>query len=255
MEEFLYILSLHAAYDQILNTMNLSLDKKTALVTGAARGIGLAICESLLAEGAAVIGIDVIAPEGKYDFKFIKASVADEKAMNEIIMASPLDILVNNAAIARNNLIHKLTEEDINSTIEINLKSVFKISRDFLVANKNRGGVIINIASVLALIGAPLGSLYGATKGAVLAMTRSLAMEWAKYGFRINAVCPGMTETEMTERTRKNKIMFKANINSISMKRFALPKEIADVCVFLASDRASYITGQGIVVDGGLTVH
>ena len=235
--------------------MNLELENKTALVTGAANGIGRAVCESMAREGANVIGVDMVAPEGDYKFNFVQGSVTDQAAMANIIKENDVDILVNNAGIARNNLVHMLTEEEIDSSLEINLKAVLLLSREFLKKNKKKGGAIINIASVLAVIGAPLGSLYGATKGAVLAMTRSLAMEWAKYGFRVNAVCPGMTETNMTERVRKNKNMLDANKSSIPMKRFANPQEIADVCTFLASARASYITGQGIVVDGGFTVH
>jgi len=234
--------------------MDLNLKGKTALVTGAANGIGLQVSRRFVDEGVTVIGVDMAEPEASLDFNLISASVSDRVAMERIFTENEIDILINNAGIARNNIISALSEDDVQSSIEVNLTSVFNLCQIFLKKNKKKGGNIINVASVLAIIGAPLGSLYGATKGAVLSMTRSLAVEWVKYGFRINAICPGMVETNMTERVRKNKIMFDANIGSIPMKRFGRPDEIADLVLFLSSERSSYITGQGIVIDGGFTV-
>ena len=103
------------------------------------------------------------------------------------------------------------------------------------------------------IIGAPLASAYSASKGGVIAMTRSLAMEWASKNFRVNVVCPGMIETEMTRRVMENKMMFDSNLSQIPMKKFGKPEDIATMVVFLASNAASYITGGVFVVDGGLT--
>ncbi len=243
--------------------MDLQLKGKVVLITGAAGGIGGAMALSFAAEGAEVIGVDLkplpsLSAGLRGKMRYLQASVQDAAAMQKLMEniideRGALDILVNNAGISRNLLADRFTEKDYEEVLSVNVRSIFEISRRYFKMRKKQGGVIVNIASVLALIGAPLGILYGASKGAVLAMTRSMAMEWAKYNFRVNAICPGMTITAMTERVQKNKNMREANLQDIPMKRFASPAEIADVSVFLASERASYITGQAIVVDGGFT--
>ena len=239
--------------------MKLDLENKTVIVTGATNGIGRAIAEAFHVEKANVIGIDLKAPEDKPAFEIIEASVTDYPAIRKIFKKihderGSIDVLVNNAGISANNFAHLIKDEEISRAIEINFRSLFELSREYFLLNKKQGGCIINIASVLALIGSPLGSIYGATKGAVVAATRSLSVEWARNNFRVNAVCPGLVETDMTKQVRSNANMFQANLQNIPMKRFAKPGEIADACVFLGSAAASYITGQTLVVDGGMTV-
>ncbi len=240
--------------------MDLQLKGKTILVTGSSNGIGLATARAFLDEGAYVVGMD-IAPAAKTppgDFEFHAVSVTDTNAVNNLLKdivgrRGGLDCVVNNAGISVNAPAGALKGADIDRAMDINVRAVFEISREYFRLCKKQGGNIVNIASILGHIGAPMGSVYGATKGAVVSMTRSLAAEWAKNDFRVNAVCPGFVETAMTEKVRKNKLMFEANIKDVPMKRFARPEEIADACLFLASERSSYVTGQSLLVDGGFT--
>jgi 3-oxoacyl-[acyl-carrier protein] reductase len=245
--------------------MDLKLTDKTILVTGAARGIGRALAEGFATEGARVIGVDVIEPEkteapagGSIEHQI--ASVTDQSEMGRIMddgmsRFGKIDCIVNNAGLATNNLSTRFAAEDIPKTFAVNLEAVFEISREYFRLHKKIGGNVINIASILGIVGAPMASLYGATKGGVIAMSRHFAVEWARYGFRVNAVCPGLVETAMTDRLREAPRTMEANLKEIPMGRFAEPREIADTCIFLASERSSFITGQAIVVDGGYTAH
>ena len=237
--------------------MKLNLENKSVIVTGASNGIGLAIAKGFLGHKARVVGFDLAPPGENPGFEFIECSVTDAvaiTALKEVHAKQGIDILVNNAGIAANNLATSIKNEEIDRAFDINFKALYRLSVEYFRLNKKKGGNIINIASVLALTGSALGSLYGGTKAAVVGATRSLAIEWAKNGFRVNAVCPGLVETAMTERVRNNINMLEANMKNIPMKRFAKPEEIANVCVFLGSDASSYITAQTITVDGGMTV-
>lgn len=242
--------------------MDLELKGKTVVITGTGSGIGRAAAAAFLKEGARVIGIDLQHAgddEIAQQIERHDASVTDADAMRSILDQTKkkyghIAALVNNAGIQRNTLATKLTTADIEQVLGINVQALLEMSYEYYrLQRKDGGGIVVNIASVIALIGAPLGTLYGASKGAVLAATRSMAVEWARHGFRVNAVCPGMTETAMTEKVQNNKMMREGNLRDIPMQRFAAPEEIADTILFLCSPRASFITGQGIVVDGGFT--
>ena len=242
--------------------MDLELKDKTVVITGTGSGIGRAAAGAFLKEGARVVGIDLQHADNDEIAQQIErhdASVTDAAAMRSILEQTKkkyghIAALVNNAGIQRNTLATKLTATDIEQVLGINVQALLELSYEYYrLQRKDGGGNVVNIASVIALIGAPLGTLYGASKGAVLAATRSMAVEWARHDFRVNAVCPGMTETAMTEKVQNNKMMREGNLCDIPMQRFAAPEEIADTILFLCSPRASYITGQGIVVDGGFT--
>ena len=244
--------------------MDLHLKDKTVIVTGAGRGIGRAIALEFAGEGAAVVGIDTDAEalaelESLAKVRGCCASVTDQAGMRRIFQeareeGNGIHALVNNAGIAMNKLAPSLTRDETRAVIDVNFQAVFDLSVEYFKLQKKEGGNIVNISSTLGLIGSPLASIYSGTKGAVLAMTRSLAAEWVKYRFRVNAVCPGLINTQMTDKLRKNKMMFESNIKDIPMKRFGEPEEVARAVVFLASDAASYITGQIIIADGGLTM-
>lgn len=249
--------------------MGMMLENKVALVTGASRGIGKQIALTLAKEGAYVIvnynGSEAAAQEVADEIikaggsaEIYQCSVGDFDAVAKMIQTlykklGHLDILVNNAGITRDDLLMKMKEEDFDAVIETNLKGSFNtmrhISRYML---KQKSGSIINISSVSGILGNPGQINYCASKAGVIGMTKSMARELASRGIRVNAVAPGFIETEMTEQmtdAAKN-----AGLAQIPFGRFGQTEEIANVVAFLASDRASYMTGQVLCVDGGMAM-
>lgn len=245
------------------------LEGKVALVTGASRGIGREIALTLAGRRAFVIvnyngseehaketvreiekidGKAVIYPCDVSDFK------ATEQMTKELIKTyGHIDILVNNAGITRDGLIMRMSEEDFDKVIAINLKGTFNtirhLSRQML---KQRGGKIINIASVSGVLGNAGQANYAASKAGVIGLTKTMARELAGKGVNVNAVAPGFINTDMTRVLPES---VKTSVTEqIPMKKFGEPKDVAEAVVFLASDAASYITGQVICVDGGMAM-
>ncbi len=245
------------------------LKNKNALVTGGTRGIGKAIVVDLASNGCNVVFTYHSSDEAaknlekeseKFGVKIlgIKADASKfneaEKSINFTLENfGNLDILVNNAGITKDNLILRMSEEDFDSVISANLKSVYNYSKlSVRQMMKQRYGRIINISSVVALIGNPGQVNYVASKAGVIGLTKSLAREFASRNITVNTVAPGYVSTDMT--SDLNDAQKEAIMSQIPLKRIAEPADIAKVVTFLASSSADYITGQVIAVDGGMTM-
>lgn len=245
------------------------LTDKIALVTGAGRGIGRAIAETLAAQGAYVYlnyhGSKEAAEQAVAQIvqnggraEAVQCNVADFQACGEMIAqvvkkSGRLDILVNNAGITKDGLLMKMSEEDYDQVLDINLKGTFHTIRHasrYLL--KQRSGRIINITSVSGVLGNAGQANYSASKAGVIGLTKSAARELASRGICVNAVAPGYVETDMTQALSGQ---VKAQmLSQIPLGRAASPQEIADVVLFLASEQSAYMTGQVLCVDGGMAM-
>ncbi|MBD5466091.1 MAG: 3-oxoacyl-[acyl-carrier-protein] reductase [Lachnospiraceae bacterium] len=245
------------------------LSGKVALVTGAGRGIGKEIALTLASYGADVIvnynGSKEKADEVVEEIKkmgrkavAVQCSVGDFEACGEMITSmleefGHIDILVNNAGITKDNLVMKMTEADFDAVMDINLKGTFNtikhMYRPFL---KQRAGRIINLSSVSGVLGNAGQANYAASKAGVIGLTKSMARELASRNITVNAVAPGFIATDMT--AAMTDAAKEATLAQIPLKRVGEPKDISEMVAFLASDKASYITGQVISVDGGMAI-
>jgi 3-oxoacyl-[acyl-carrier protein] reductase len=245
-----------------------SLANQIAVVTGAGRGIGRAIALKFAAEGADVACVsrtqensEKVAAEiralGRKAWAFA-ADVADSAAVSaaaEKILTDcgKIDILVNNAGVTRDGLVMRMSDADWDTVLNTNLKGAFLFTKAFSRAfAKQRSGRIINISSVIGLIGNPGQSNYAASKAGLIGFTQSVAREFASRGITANAIAPGFIETDMTSELNAE---LKANIlRQIPMGKFGASEDIANAALFLASPSASYVTGQVLTVDGGMVM-
>ncbi len=242
------------------------LKSKTALVTGAARGIGKAIALELAAEGCTVILSDVdeegvkalseeIGSRGVRSAAF-RADISNAGDVESLVEKSlkvtgQIDILINNAGITRDGLIMRMKEEDWDRVIDVNLKGAFLCTRKAIREMiRCKSGKVINIASVVGIMGNPGQASYAASKAGLIGFTRSVAKEVASKNIQVNAVAPGFIETEMTASLPEE--VKKAYLDAIPTGRIGRPAEVGRLVVFLASSDSDYITGQVIQIDGGL---
>ena len=246
--------------------------KKTAIVTGSSRGIGRAICEELARGGANVVlcyaGREEAARETVAACEALGAkalavqcNVADEAQVKALMDAAVkefgrIDILVNNAGVTRDGLVMMMKEADFDAVIDTNLKGTFlcmkAVSR---IMMKQRYGRIVNLSSVVGLRGNAGQVNYAASKAGVVGMTKSLAKELASRGVTVNAVAPGYVLTDMTKDVMADEKNVAAVTRMISLRRYAMPEEIAGVINFIASPAGGYMTGVLIPVDGGMTIN
>lgn len=243
------------------------LEGKTAIITGASRGIGRGIAEvfakqganvaftySASAEAAKVLEDELTALGIKA--KGYQSNAGDfneaQKLIDDVVAEfGTIDILINNAGITKDNLLMRITEEDFDKVIEVNLKSVFNMTKAVQkIMLKQRKGSIINMSSVVGVKGNAGQTNYAASKAGVIGFTKSVALELGSRNIRCNAVAPGFIETEMT--AKLNQDVVKGWRENIPLKRGGTPEDVANVCVFLASDMSAYVTGQTLNVDGGM---
>ncbi|MFT5886772.1 MAG: 3-oxoacyl-[acyl-carrier protein] reductase [Arcticibacterium sp.] len=242
---------------------------KVALITGASRGIGNSIAREYVKQGASVAFTYLSSVErGEALEKELSAeglkvkgyrSDAADFASSEALIKSviedfgTIDILINNAGITRDNLLMRMSEEQWDDVLRVNLKSIFNLTKNITrTMLKARSGSIINITSVVGLTGQAGQVNYSASKAGILGLTKSVAKELGSRGVRCNAIAPGFIETEMTEELDEE--VKKTWLTSIPLKRAGQGSDIANACVFLGSDMSTYITGQTLVVDGGMVM-
>ena len=245
------------------------LEGKTALITGAARGIGKALALRFAQEGANIAFTDLVIDEnGKatedeirafnVEVKAYASNAADFEQTKEVVEQvkndfGRIDILVNNAGITKDGLMMRMTEQQWDAVIGVNLKSAFNFIHAVLpIMMRQRSGSIINMASVVGVHGNAGQSNYAASKAGLIALAKSIAQEVGSRGIRANAIAPGFIETAMTAALPDN--IREEWVSKIPLRRGGKPEDIADVATFLASDMSSYVTGQVIQVDGGMNM-
>ncbi len=241
---------------------------KTVLITGGSRGIGKAVAIKFAEKGNQII-INYVSEKtdteklknelleaGAKDVLLIKADVSNSEDVKNMVKESiekfeKIDILVNNAGITKDNLLMRMSEEEFDKVIQINLKGTYLVTKEVTkYMMKKRSGSIVNLASVVGVAGNAGQCNYAASKAGIIGFTKSIAKELASRNIRANAVAPGFIETDMTNVLKEE---IKENINSqISLRRMGSAKEVAELVYFLGEDASSYITGQVINVDGGM---
>jgi 3-oxoacyl-[acyl-carrier protein] reductase len=238
---------------------------KVTIVTGASQGIGRAIAEFIAEKGSHVVvfdvadGVDVVRAVEARGVRgmFLKVDVSDLQQTQDAVQTvmtemGAIDNLVNNAGITKDKLLLRMSEDDWDRVIRINLKGVFSCTKAVVRHLLKRGGSIVNIASIAGLMGNPGQSNYGASKAGIIGFTKSIAKEYGERGVRVNAVAPGFIRTDMTaafdEKYRETMTQ------AVPLKRAGEPVEVARVVYFLLSDYSSYITGEVINVSGGLYI-
>ncbi len=238
---------------------------KVAIITGGGSGIGKAIAMAFVHEGAKVViaGRDskkldrAAAREIGADCLAVSADVSNAGSVEKLVSATldrfkQINVLVNNAAVLLPGTAESLSEEDFDQTFDINVKGLWLMSRSVLPhMRKAGGGSIVNIGSVLSMVGARNRVAYASSKGAVMAMTKAMALDHAAENIRVNCIAPGIVETEMVARFSTDENARKQRVALHPMGRFGQPAEIASAAVFLASDESAWTTGSVVTVDGG----
>ena len=244
---------------------SIDLGGRTAFVTGSTRGIGRAVAETLLRAGArvAIVGrelarAEAVAAELGEGAAGVACDVADQAQVEAAVVSAeqrlgPVEILVNNAGITRDNLLLRMSEAEWNEVLEANLTGAFHTTKAVLKGMmKRKSGRIINITSIIGMTGNKGQANYAASKAGLIGFTKSVAKEYGSRGLLVNAVAPGFIDTDMTSALPAE--VRTAMLGGIVLGRFGRPEDVAGAVLFLASDLAGYITGQVLVVDGGLAV-
>ena len=240
---------------------------KRAIITGAGRGIGKATAVKLLREGASVLAVDIVPERIERAVSELKslgpiesftADVSKKSDCEAAVKAcvdrfGGLDVLINNAGVAHFQPFLETTEEAWDHTMDVDLKGVFLMGQAAArqMVNQGKGGAIVNMASTNGLMGERELAAYNAAKAGVLLLTKTMAIELAQYNIRVNAVCPGFILTELALEGGATPEFVQEYTKKIPLGRYGRPEEVADLFAYLASDEASFITGEGVVIDGG----
>jgi len=241
------------------------LDNKIAIITGGASGIGRATVAEFLTAGAEVVIADVDEERGtavaeELGCEFVPTDVGEYEQVEELVEATVenygrLDVMVNNAGIGSENSIQEMELAEWDQVIQVDLDGVMYGMKAALPHLDESDGCIVNTASIYGLVGGKGAASYSAAKGAVVNLTQQVAIDYADEGVRVNSVCPGFVDTPMTEDLLEQERFYRFLEANTPMDRPAEPEEIAPVIAFLASDKASYMTGANVPVDGGWTAH
>lgn len=241
------------------------LDDKIAIITGGSSGIGKATAAEFITEGAEVVIADIDEDRGtavaeELGCEFVRTDVTEYEQVEELVESTVqehgrLDVMVNNAGIGSETSIEEMELEEWHRVIEVDLSGVMHGMKAALPHLDESDGCIINTASIYGLVGGKGAASYSAAKGGVVNLTQQVAIDYADEGIRVNSVCPGFVDTPMTEELLKSERFYKFLEANTPMDRPAQPEEIAPVIAFLASEKASYMTGANVPVDGGWTAH
>ena len=241
---------------------------KSAIITGGGSGIGLACTQLFCDAGAkvAIIGrrkdrLESTAKEVGDQVLTIVGDLTKDNDLDRLVSEAinefgKIDIVVNNSGMFAGSPIHETQDKDWDTIMDINMRCVFQLTKRVLpYMMVRKSGTFVHISSILGLIAVPGVAAYNVSKGALLQFNRSLAMEYGSMGIRSNAVCPGLVKTEMTEKLMKDEALMKEWSKDYPIGRFGVPEDIANACLFLASDESSFVTGVSLPVDGGFTAH
>jgi NAD(P)-dependent dehydrogenase (short-subunit alcohol dehydrogenase family) len=248
----------------------MNLQDRVAIVTGAASGIGAETVRLFLEAGAQVVGVDRLEPAVPSALmqrfpdrlRAVTGDVSLEATAEAFTRAAVdtfgrIDILVNNAGVAVVKPIHEHTPEEWDRVMNVNVKSIYWAARHVIPVMKRQGGVILNTGSISGVVGLPLQGAYGPSKGAVVEMSRQMAIDYARDNIRVNAVCPGTVDTPLVRRAAQDSgdadAFMRGLLEAHPIGRIASPEEIAQFFLFLASDHARFITGAILMIDGGFT--
>ncbi|MBM15691.1 MAG: 2-hydroxypropyl-CoM dehydrogenase [Nitrospina sp.] len=244
------------------------LKNKTAIITGGGSGIGLATAHAFHKEGAKVVLfgrrkelLDKASKEiGNYVLS-IQGDMTKNEDLDHLINETlnnfnGIDILVNNAGLFEGAPLHEISDSQWDTIMDINIRSVFQLTKRVLpTMMTKKNGSIIHISSILGLIAVPQVAAYNVSKGALNQFSRSIAVEYGSHGIRSNSICPGLIETDMTADLMEDKALMQEWSKEYPIGRFGKPNDIANACLYLASDESSFVTGALIPVDGGFTAH
>ena len=242
------------------------LTNKTAIITGGGSGIGQACAWAFYQEGANVVlfgrredKLKETAQELGSRAMTVSGDMTRSEDLDRLVQETlskfhRIDILVNNAGLFKGAPLHEISDEQYDEMMNINMRAVFQLTRRVLpVMMEQKSGNIIHISSILGIIAVPQVAVYNISKGALNQFSRSIAVEYGSYGIRSNAICPGLIETDMTADLMKDEELMQEWSKGYPIGRFGKPEDVANTCLFLASDESSFITGTVLPVDGGFT--
>lgn len=261
------IVSKENGHSMILGRVAMRLEGKVALVTGSARGIGSTIAKVFADQGAKVVLADLLIVDGERTaqsirnsnrqaiFMFLDVTVEAswQSCINSILeKLGGLDVLVNNAGVGSRIGLEKLSQDEWQYTLDVNAKGPYLgINQVVKAMEANGGGSIVNISSIAAMVGGETSVAYRASKGALRALTKAMAVRWASKGIRINSIHPGDVITPLNQSFLNNERELKKRINLVPLGRLGTPQDVAFLALYLASDESSYITGSEVIIDGG----